>query len=129
MRILFLNLTIQTSTNDWLELLESEIQAAAVVFFFLLTLPKHLTLCPTKLRLENCKPGCLPCEMDTDYLTNCMQYVCSEWCIFKSLSMSFPVAMVCPGTPSFPIYINRINGIAELPLSPESQLTGYVKVC
>ena len=29
-RILFLKLTIQTSTNDWLELLESEIQAAAV---------------------------------------------------------------------------------------------------
>ena len=55
-RILFLKLTIQTSTNDWLELLESGIQAAAVfVCFcgFFLTLPKHLTLCPTKLRLEN----------------------------------------------------------------------------
>ena len=73
-------------------------------------------------------PGCLLVQWITDYLTNRMQYVVVNGVSSKPLSAIFRCAPgICPGAPSF--FFIYINGIAELPLSPESKLVMYADAC
>ena len=98
-----------TATNDWLEMMESGIEAAAVFFDF----TKAFDSVPHKPLIEKLQAIGLDVylvQWITDYLTNRMQYVVVKDVASKPLS-------VISGVPQ--------NGIAELPLSPESKLVMY----
>ena len=93
-RILFLKLTIQTSTNDWLELLESGIQAAAVFFCFCFCF--CFDSVSHKASIEK-----LQAWMSTFWnwywlLHKLYAVCCSEWCIFKASPCHFRWSVLGP---------------------------------
>ena len=100
--------------------MESGIEAPAVF----LTSPKHLTttLCPTKLieKLQAIGLDDYLVQWITDFLTNCMQYVVVNSVSSKPLSVISDVPRRSVLGPFL-----FLDGITELPLSPESKLVMY----
>ena len=110
-----------TATNDWLEMMESGIEAAAVFFDF--TKAFDSVRKPLIEKLQAIGLDAYLVQWITDYLTNRMQYVVVIGVASKPLSV---ISGVPQGSVLGPLlFLIFINGIAELPLSPESKLVMY----
>ena len=110
-----------TATNDWLEMMESGIEAAAVFFDF--TKAFDSVRKPLIEKLQAIDLDAYLVQWITDYLTNRMQYVVVIGVASKPLSV---ISGVPQGSVLGPLlFLIFINGIAELPLSPESKLVMY----
>ena len=111
-----------TATNDWLEMMESGIEAAAVFFDF----TKAFDSVPHKPLIEKLQAIGLDVylvQWITDYLTNRTQFVVVNGVSSKPLSV---ISGVPQGSVLGPLlFLIYINGITELPLSPESKLVMY----
>ena len=111
-----------TATNDWLEMMESGIEAAAVFFDF----TKAFDSVPHKPLIEKLQAIGLDVylvQWITNYLTNRTQFVVVNGVSSKPLSV---ISGVPQGSVLGPLlFLIYINGITELPLSPESKLVMY----
>ena len=111
-----------TATNDWLEMMESGIEAAAVFFDFTKAFDP-VSHKPLIEKLQAIGLDVYLVKWITDYLTNRMQYVVVNGVASKPLSA---ISGVPQGSVLGPLlFLIYINGIAELPLLPESKLVMY----
>ena len=111
-----------TATNDWLEIMESGIEVAAVFFDFTKAFDSVLHK-PLIEKLQAIGLDVYLVQWITDYLTNRTQYVVVNGVSSKPLSV---ISGVPQGSVLGPLlFLIYINGITELPLSPESKLVMY----
>ena len=101
------------ATNNWLEMMESGIETAAVFFDF----TKAFVSVPHKPLMEKLQ------AIGLDYLTNCTHYVVGNGIFSMPL---FVISGVLQESVLWPLlFLIFINGALELPLSPKSKLVMY----